>query len=107
MAVTVKKITTIDTRSGRAGTPERDVHYIKVGKGNRKGTAEAVGGQLYDHVGNKSLGDFHINLVTTVNKKTKTIILQAGDVVFKTGTSDRWQAISLKGFRKRFPEARI
>lgn len=107
MAVTIKKITTVDTRSGRAGTPERVVNYIKLGKGNRKGTAAAVDGVLYDHVGNKNLGDFHINMVTVVNKKDKTLVLQAGDVVFKTGTSDRWQAMTLAGFRKRFPEARI
>ena len=103
MAVTVKEIRTNDTRSGKAGAPIRTVNYIKILKGNRKGAAAACGGQLYDHAD----GSFHINLVTKVNGKVKTLTVGVGDVVFRTGTSNRWQVITKKGFQKRFPQSKI
>ena len=107
MAVSTKSIRTLDMNSGSPSGPhKRNVHYIKVGKGNRKGTAETIGGQLYDHLGHKT-GDFHIVLKTRVNGKDKTINVTADDVVFRTETSKRWQVITKAGFKKRFPEARI
>lgn len=106
MAVSTKTLYTADTNSGLAGRPMRAVHYVKVGKGNRKGTATLIGGVLKEHLGKKE-GDFHIVLDTKVNGKEKTLKLHAGDVVFKTDSSNRWQVLTLKGFRKRFPETRI
>ena len=107
MAVTPKTAITADRNSGSVGAPQRFVHYIKLGKGNRKGTAQTIGGTLYDHLGNKTAGDFHIVLVTKINNVVKTVNLEAGDVVFRTGTSKRWQVITLKGFKRRFPELRV
>ena len=106
MAVSTKTIKTKDLNSGRGGQPKREVHYIKVGKGNRKGTAETIGGELFDHLGHKA-GDFHIVLKTRINGKEQSVKITAGDVVFRTGTSKRWQVITLKGFKRRFPEAKI
>lgn len=107
MAVTPKTVVTVDNNSGRGKRSGIPVHYVKVGKGNRKGTAKLIGGQLYDHLGHKTLGDFHIVLSTFVNKKPKTVNLEAGHVVFTTGKSDRWQVMTLQGFRKRFPNVKV
>jgi len=107
MAVSLKTITTKDKNSGRGGSPKREVHFTKVGKGNRKGVAQLIGGTLVDHYGHRSGSDFHINLVTKVNGKEKCINVTSDDVVFKTGTSDRWQVITKAGFNKRFPEAKV
>ena len=103
MAVQAKTIRTPDRNSGRAGTPNREVHYIKILKGNRKGAAAAIGGALHDHYDN----NFHIILCTKVNGKEQTLSLTAGDVVFRTGESNRWQVLTRKGFNKRFPLAKI
>jgi len=107
MAVSLKNVTTKDKNSGGKGTPKREVHYIKVGKGNRKGVAQLIGGALVDHLGHRTAGDFHILLVTKVNGKEKSLHVTADDVVFKTGTSDRWQVITKAGFKKRFPDVKI
>lgn len=106
MAVSTKTILTLDMNSGAKKAHNRNVHYIKVFKNNRKGTAAAVGGELHDHLGAKN-GDFHISLVTKVNGKFKTVQLNKGDVVFQTEDSNRWQVMTLKGFQKRFPEAKV
>lgn len=106
MAVQFKHVSTKDLNSGRGGCPKREVHYIKVNKGNRKGTAAAIGGQLIDHLGHR-VGDFHIVLTTKVNGKQRDINVSANDVVFRTGTSNRYQVMTVKGFRKRFPDVKI
>lgn len=45
--------------------------------------------------------------VSTKKINTLDNNVEAGDVVFQTGTSNRWQVLTLKGFRKRFPNAQI
>ena len=105
MATALKTISTLDLNSG-SGPRKREVHYLRVGKLNRKKIASIIGGELYDHLGHTT-GDFHIVLVTKVNGKVKTINLEKNDVVFQTGTSNRWQAMSSRAFKKRFPEAKI
>lgn len=77
------------------------VHYIKVNKANKKGAAAAFGGTLYLHDGHPT-GDFHIDLVTKVNDKPRTLNVETGDFVFRTGESNRWQVLSTAGFNKRF-----
>ncbi len=106
MAVSTKTIETKDIRSGRSGLPTREVHYIKIGKGNRKGAAAAIGGELFDHLGARE-GDFHIVLVTKVNGRVRTLRVKEGDVVFRTDFHKRWQVITKAGFKKRFPESKI
>lgn len=107
MAVTPKTVVTTDNNSGRGKRSGIPVHYVKVGKGNRKGTAALIGGRLVDHLGHKTLGDFHIFLKTKVNKKDRELNVQATNVVFRTGKSERWQVLTLQGFRKRFPQIKI
>jgi hypothetical protein len=107
MAVVFKGTTTKDLNSGKGGAPKREIHYIKVGKMNRKGVAAAIGGTLVDHLGHKTAGDFHISLVTKVNGKERALNVTADDVVFRTGTSNRWQVITKAGFKKRFPDVKI
>ena len=106
MATILKTITTKDTNSGGKGTPKREVHFVKVGKTNREKVAKLIGGTLVDHLGHDT-GDFHINLTTKVNGKEKTLNLEKNDIVFTTGTSSRWQVITLKGFNRRFPDAKV
>lgn len=106
MATAFKTITTPDTNSGRGGKPKREVHYAKVGKTNRVKIAKEIGGTLVDHLGHPT-GDFHIELQTKVNGKVKDLSLEKNDVVFRTGTSNRWQVITLKGFNRRFPLAKL
>lgn len=106
MATAFKTITTKDTNSGGKGTPKREVHFAKIGKVNRKKIAQEIGGVLVDHLGHP-VGDFHIQLETKVNGKVKDLSLEKNDVVFRTGTSKRWQVITLKGFNRRFPDAKI
>jgi hypothetical protein len=105
MAVKTKLIHTLDQNSGRQ-PHARNVHYIKIAKSNRKGAAETIGGKLHDHLGHP-MGDFHIELTTMVNRKEKTLTLEPGDIVFRTNASKRWQALTKKGFKKRFPLAKI
>lgn len=105
MAVSLKSISTLDMNSGTSAH-EREVHYIKIGKGNRKGAAILIDGKLYDHLGKRD-GDFHIVLVTKVNGKVKTLNIKADDFVFRTNDSERWQVITKAGFKKRFPKARV
>jgi hypothetical protein len=105
MAVKTKTIRTLDKNSG-SKPHVRTVHYIKLGKHNRKGTAEAIGGMLVDHLG-APVGDFHIQLTTKVNRKERTLSLEAGDIVFRTNASKRWQVLTKKGFKKRFPLAKL
>lgn len=107
MAVSTRTIFTQDNNSGRKGTPCREVHYIKVRQNNRKGSAACIGGTLVDHLNHRSGLDFHINLVTRVNSEYRMLKIWPGDVVFRTGDSNRWQVMSLRGFRKRFPNAKI
>lgn len=95
MAVKMKHTTLLDTRKRMLPV---DLTYIRVNKSNKKGAAEAFGGQLYPHED----GSFHIVLITKVNGKPKTIDVQPGDYVFATGTSNRWQVLNLEGFNKRF-----
>ena len=106
MSVSTKTISTLDTNAGGKSPRKREVHYKKVLKSNRKGVAALIGGELYDHLGHDT-GDFHIILTTKVNGKVKDLSVETGDVVFQTGTSNRWQAMSLRSFKKRFPEAKI
>jgi hypothetical protein len=99
MAVAVKQIKTLDTNSGR-GARTRDVHFIKVTKVNRKGAAEAVGGEY-------SPGDETLSLVTKVNGKQKTLQVGPGEVIFRTDLNTRWQVMTKRGFNRRFPDANI
>lgn len=105
MAAKIKTISTLDINSGR-GSRRREVHFIRVGKTNRKAVAQTIAGELYDHEGHTT-GDFHIVLVTKVNGKEKTLNLEKDDIVFQTGTSNRWQAMSKRAFKKRFPEVTV
>jgi hypothetical protein len=106
MATTFKTITTKDLNSGAKGTPSRQVHFAKVGKMNRTKVAQEIGGTLVDHLGHPT-GDFHINLTTRVNGKERTLSLEKDHVVFRTGTSKRWQVITKTGFNRRFPDAKL
>lgn len=103
MAVKVQSLQTKDIFSS---TKKSTVHYVKVNKSNKKGAAEAIGGQLYDHPGHAT-GDFHIVLATTINGKVKTINLESGDIVFRTNKNRRWQAGTTSSLKKRFPNAKF
>lgn len=103
MAVKIKSLITKDKFSR---TKSSVVHYIKVNKSNKKGSAEAIGGQLYDHPGHAT-GDFHIVFVTRVNGKQTTLNVEAGDIVFRTNDNKRWQVGTAESLKKRFPTAKF
>ena len=74
------------------------VHSISVNNSNKKGAAAAIGGELVTNPD----GSWHIVLNTKVNgRKTKYLVF-AGQIVFRTGTSNRWQVLGKQGFNKRF-----
>lgn len=103
MAVQIKSVRAHDKFSS---TSTSLIHYIKVGKGNKKGAAEAIGGKLVEHK-NHATGDFHIVLETTVNGKPKQLNLEAGDIVFRVNDNKRWQAGTRESLKKRFPTAKF
>lgn len=103
MAVTTKKILTHDTIGNKM---TQNVHYLVVNKGNRKGAAELIGGQLLDHPEFEG-GWFHIVLPTKVNGEPRMINVETGDVVFRTGESKRWQVLPKDRFKKRFPKIQL
>lgn len=103
MAVKVRSLRTKDKFSS---TKSSTIHYIKVNKSNKKGAAEAIGGQLFEHP-NHATGDFHITLVTTVNGVSKTLSIESGDIVFRTNNNKRWQVGTTESLKKRFPQAKF
>lgn len=104
MAVQIKTVRTKDMNSGSPSGPrKRDVHYIKINKGNRKGANDHFGGKLVV----RSNGVWWIELDTKRNGKPVTIEVKSGDIVFRTDKLNRWQVMSARGFKKRFPEAKI
>lgn len=88
-----------------------DVFFKLVNKSNRKGVTENINksgteAKLYDHDAHTT-GDFHIVMLTKVNREPRSVNVEAGDVVFYT-LSDRrrtlrWQVLSKEAFKKRFP----
>jgi hypothetical protein len=103
MAVKTKSISTRDVHSRNSTSV---VHYVKLTKSNKKGVAELVGGQLIEHKG-RNVGDFHIFLKSTVNGKPRTLNLESGDIVFRTGKNTRWQSGTRESLKKRFPNAKF
>lgn len=103
MAVQIRSLATKDKFSK---AKKSMIHYIKVNKGNKKGAAEAIGGQLINHPGHKT-GDFHIVLVTVVNGKEKLLEIETGDIVFRTNANKRWQVGTVESLKKRFTIARF
>lgn len=98
MAVSTKT-TRFRDRSGR----EIDVHHISLTKSNRKGTSEAVGGTLVLNIarGGEEVS-WRVEVPTKVNGKDVLGMAYSGDIIFRTGQSQRWQIASKKEFSKRF-----
>lgn len=81
-----------------------DVHYISVNNSNKKGSAEAIGGFLFQ--GTDVWNPWWIELDTTVNGRKVRKSVVAGDIVFRTGNNKRWQVAKKTEFNKRFALAR-
>lgn len=99
MAVQIKSLETKDKFSS---AKKSTVHYVKITKSNKKGAAAAIGGTLHEHAGHKA-GDFHIELKTVRNDRPAVFHVEAGQIVFRTGTSKRWQVGDAQTLAKRFP----
>lgn len=99
MAVSIKTTQFTDNNKKKL----TDVHHVSVNNSNKKGAAAAFGGNVILNVDKRGMETgWFIDLETIVNNQRRLVIVQAGDIVFRTNTNNRWQVLSKPSFNKRF-----